>query len=316
MNLNFLSEKLSPSPQEPPTYSSSGLSPRPRDSFTSESFTPIQIPVGKKPLDDEKIRKPSPKLFSENDKTSWVGHDSTSLAYTDLNDAYDQSIELEELDPTDSTFIINKIYNSNLNDVIVQKMISFKTKELDWDKLSKMYSITKNFIIKFIKFINWDSFIDNSKIRENDYELVNLFKDRFDWSKLSQKINLDQNFIQNNYELIVWDSIILNNTFTEDLIMKYSKKINWKLLGSSDRVLSAEFIRRNFDQLDIDSEEKITEIFSKLILQQFVPFKESNSKSTDSVPQPYEDIRQNPVRPEMRKQLDREAPSLEGKPKD
>lgn len=188
---------------------------------------------------------------------------SSPLEYSYIT-SQEEKIQFEKIDKKDPKYLLQKIYSADLSDIIVQKVIENKKDVLDWKKISRK-EMSKEFIIKFIKYIDMVELSKNGLIKENGYQLIKDLQDHIDMSVLCKHVHVCQEFIDEFADVIDWKQLVQNETFSETFIEKYSSKIDWSLL--KDRKLSPKFIRKYFDKLEL-SPEKIEEIFINDI---FVP---------------------------------------------
>jgi len=164
-------------------------------------------------------------------------------------------------DTNSKEFLYAKIYSSDFEDLIVKKMISIKRDLLDWTIISKK-PLTETFIDEFKDFIKFDILVKNPIIFQNDYSILSKFKEKFDFKVVCRDIYILESFMALFYDDIIWSSLVLNDSFTEKMILQYSKEIDWSLLVGRKN-LSPDFVREHIDILNL-SDEKIIEIFNKL----------------------------------------------------
>ncbi len=154
---------------------------------------------------------------------------------------------------------------SDLNDVIVRKMISFRKNSLNFTDICKKPSVNSTFIKEFLENIDFVELTKNNVISKDDFKIIDDFIEYFNWDDLCKNVKISQRFMEKYIDKIKWDSIIFNITFTEDFIIKYSDKINFALLlNFENRVLSNDFVRAHIEELNINTEEKILRIFNNL----------------------------------------------------
>lgn len=228
---------------------------------------------------------------------------STQLDYAPIEEEYNTE-QVETIDEDSTEFILNKIYISDLTDIIVQEAVDVYSQEINWEELCKSYTINSTFIERFQKFIHWEQLSKNTKIMDNDYYLIEKFGDQIGWDNISSNVCLTEEFIEKYEDKIDWDSIIKNSTFTENLIEKYSDKINWEKLGDFIGKLSLDFIRKHFHVLKL-TKQNTKDLFKKLRVKGYintsslsqttklrnlhpyeVPFQSFSSRLAASIPPP------------------------------
>jgi hypothetical protein len=154
---------------------------------------------------------------------------------------------------------------SDLNDVIVRKMISFRKNSLKFTDICKKPSVNSAFIREFLDKIDFVELTKNDVISKDDFKIIDEFNEHFNWDDLCKNVKISPRFMGKYYDKIKWDSIINNITFTEGLIKQHSNKINFALLLDFEkRVLSNDFVRAHIEELNIDTEDKILRLFNNL----------------------------------------------------
>ncbi len=216
----------------------------------------LRSPVNKWLL--EKVEKDEKKITP----VPYVEEPGINYAYLDhyTNDTGIPHYENIKLD------VDQLIYQfSDLNDVIVRKMISFKQKSLNFTDICKKPSINLLFVREFLDKIDFVELTKNDSISNDDFKIIDEFIDRFNWDDLCKNIRISPRFMEKYHDKIKWDSIIYNITFTEEHIVQCMDKINLSLLLNFEkRVLSNDFVRTHIEELNVDTEEKILRLFNNL----------------------------------------------------
>jgi hypothetical protein len=134
--------------------------------------------------------------------------------------------------------------NQNLSENFIEKNFIEKNIMNDdlWFILSKKQKFTKNFMIKYHKNLFWNEIFISNKINEEFiiYIYDNLNNDYIEWDLiLKYQSNLTSKFLDKYFN--EFDELSINNlckyqNLTYDFINKRSKKLNWYILLSKQKV--------------------------------------------------------------------------------
>lgn len=157
--------------------------------------------------------------------------------------------------------------NSILEEVLINS--------IDWDNISKKDNLSYNFIIKYKKYINWYSIINNRHYNEKIFarciDCIPLYKlitsrklseefiekyivttDKY-WEEISRFQNLSESFMDKYKDKLNWDMMMISQAMSEEFIISHIDYINWKSLSIYKRdYLSADFLLKYKDKVHWD----------------------------------------------------------------
>ena len=186
----------------------------------------------------------------------------SKLNYNELSNAYKSTPDTElPKPPRPREEVINEhIYNGNLTNPIIIKLIELKKDSIDWDRFSseKPYRVfPPAFIRKFKDYINWSLFLKRTCLTNDIFEE---FYNYFDPHEFWTHVNLNTILMNNLGHKIIWNDVMRNKSFTENLIQKYPEMIDWTIL--SERIdFSESFIKENLDKLNYTEEQLETILY-------------------------------------------------------
>jgi len=261
-------QSISACSQNAPTFVATSLLPKPTITGSQDSIPqPIKAIPSKKSYGDF-----LPSGFYTADSLNYTYISDFNIGLTDNKPIPEHkwenvlnpnpSISLPQVpDPKSKEFMYAKIYSSNFDDVIIQRMIKIHKDTLDWSIISKR-PMSEKFINLFKDNINFNVLVQNPIIFDNNYALLIKFQKLFDMSEVCKNIQIRDGFFELFFNQIIWSSIVLNKSFTEEMIIRYSHKIDWSLVGLREN-LSAQFVRDHMSKLNL-SDERVEEIFKEL----------------------------------------------------
>lgn len=156
---------------------------------------------------------------------------------------------------------------------------------IDWDNISKKDNLSYNFIIKYKKYINWYSIINNRhynekiiarcidciplctlitsrKLSEEFIEKYIVTTDKH-WEGISCYQILSESFMDKYKDKLNWDMMIVSQAMSEEFIISHIDYINWKLLSTYKRKqLSVDFLLKYQDKLDWNEISALSSYFT------------------------------------------------------
>lgn len=167
--------------------------------------------------------------------------------------------------------------NSALEELLVNS--------IDWEKVSKKDNLSHNFIVKYKKYINWCSIINNKhydekiiakcidfvpintlissrKLSEDFIEKYIIPKNIF-WSCISKYQILSESFMDKYKDKLNWDIMLISQAMSENFILSHIEYINWGLLSTYKKTqLSVDFLLKYKDKLNWDEISATRKSFS------------------------------------------------------
>jgi len=132
--------------------------------------------------------------------------------------------------------------------------------ENEWSNISKVGSLSDDFIRKFQDKVDWTSISENQKLSES---FIREFQNKVFWYSISEYQQLSEEFIKEFKDKVNWHYISSQQKLSESFIREFKDKVNWSGISSYQK-LSESFIREFKDKLDwsrISSYQKISEEF-------------------------------------------------------
>ena len=128
----------------------------------------------------------------------------------------------------------------------------FKDK-LDWSELSQYHMFTKEQLLQYIDYIDWDRAptfqpaIDEEVI---DAVMASSKKDEFNWHGALVKVKMSETFLE-KYAVKAnkWEIVSYYQNLSEKFMEKFADKLNWNYISQKQH-LSRKFMVKHFDKLN------------------------------------------------------------------
>ena len=164
--------------------------------------------------------------------------------------------------------VLKKLLNEEINwnilckyqNLTIEILNDYRDK-INWDIVSECQFMTLEFIAENKDLINWNELGKNSKIQFllND-SFIELFKEYNLWSSLIWSNNVSNEYVLNNIDKLNDEQILdlleikkFNQNELDSIIEKYQYIDGLYESISEGQELSLDFIKKNFEKLDVDN---------------------------------------------------------------
>jgi len=151
-------------------------------------------------------------------------------------------------------FIVSKV--GSLSEEFIKKYQD----KVDWFSISKFQKLSEPFIREFQDYLEWDLISFYQKLSD---EFIREFKNKVDWSYISTYQKLSVEFIREFKNKVDWSLISKHQKLSEEFIREFKDKVHWSNISSYQK-LSESFIREFKHKLNwynISYYQKLSEEF-------------------------------------------------------
>ncbi len=116
-----------------------------------------------------------------------------------------------------------------------------------WEDICENTSLSKEFIMKYIKILNRDKLISS---RIFDDQLIEKYIDDYThWECLCENTNMSEAFFEKYIKKVNWEHLCRNTNISQAFFEKYIKKVRWEPLCTNTNI-SESFFERYIEKVD------------------------------------------------------------------